>query len=94
MSVYPYGAFQTADYRVILDIQRFDSEGQQTAIIDALWSIQTAQKNARTNTGHSVVREPTEDTSYKALASAHSRALATLSHDIAEALHSVGSPAR
>jgi hypothetical protein len=39
------------------------------------------------------VREPVQDTSYEALAAAHSRALARLSQDIADAVKPMERPA-
>jgi len=76
---------QTADYQVILDIQRFDSMVGQTVMIDALWMVRRAP-DGQPRTGRSLVRESTGGEGYDALVEAHSRALATVSRDIAEAV--------
>jgi uncharacterized lipoprotein YmbA len=84
---YPYSAIDTADYRVIVDIQRFDSEIRRAATIDAIWTIRrVSQKDAQTKTGRSHIQETTVGDGYEALVAAHSRALATLSGEIAEAI--------
>ena len=87
MLAYPYSAIDTADYRVIVDIQRFDSEFRRAATIDAIWTIRRApQKDAQVKTGRSHIQEATVGDGYEALVAAHSRALATLSGEIAEAI--------
>jgi len=84
---YPYSAIDTADYRVIVDIQRFDSEIRSGATIDAIWTIRRmSQKDVETKIGRSHIQESTVGDGYEALVAAHSRALATLSSDIAEAI--------
>jgi len=95
VSAYPESVIGKADYRVIVDIQRFDSEIHGAATIDAIWTIhRVAQKDAQNRTGHSLVREPTGDDTYPALVAAHSRALLAVSRDIAVAIRSYSSPQR
>jgi len=72
-----------ADYRVALDILRFDSGPDQGVLIDAAWTV-IGPKARRT--GRSVVREKTATKYYDALAAAHSAALAAISKDIAAAI--------
>lgn len=72
------------DYRVLIDVRRFESTLGGEALVDALWTVRPRQGNART--GHAVVREPVQGRSYDALVAAHSRALAALSHDIAQSV--------
>ncbi|WP_447983127.1 PqiC family protein [Nitrospira sp. Nam74] len=92
---YPYSAIDTADYRVIVDIQRFDSEIRKGATIDAIWTIRRlSQKDAETKTGRSHIRETTVEDRYEALVAAHSRALAILSSDIAEAIRAAAAMPR
>ena len=51
------------------------------------WTIRrVSQKDAETKTGRSHIQETTVGDGYEALVAAHSRALATLSSDIAEAI--------
>ncbi|MGH7167733.1 MAG: PqiC family protein [Nitrospiraceae bacterium] len=78
------------EYRVTVDIQRFDSVVGQSAQIDAVWTVRGAGGTAH-KTGRTVARESTGESSYDALVAAHSRALATVSAQIGEAIHSMNS---
>ena len=87
---YPQNTSRDPDYRVLLDIQRFDSAVGQSAQVDAVWTVRGAAGSAL-KTGRTVAREGTAGDSYDALVAAHSRALATVSAKIAEAIHSMTS---
>jgi len=72
-------------YRVTIDVQRFDSTPGEGVLVDAVWSIRrTAGGQART--GRTVAREAVQGQGFDALAAAHSRALATVSADVAAAI--------
>jgi uncharacterized lipoprotein YmbA len=70
----------TPDYRVLIDVQRFESTPQEGATVQASWTVQTRDGSALN--GRSLVSEPA-GAGYDALVAAHSRALATVSRDIA-----------
>lgn len=80
-----------AQIRVLVDVQRFESVPGQSAIIEALWSVRRSAE-AEPLRGHSLISEPlgepTGSPDYDALAAAHSRALAALSQEIAQAIRS------
>jgi uncharacterized lipoprotein YmbA len=71
-----------ADYRVALDVQRFESPAD-AVLIEALWTV-TSKDGKRS--GRSVVREKIAVKDYSSLAAAHSAALASLSREIAAAI--------
>ena len=73
------------DYRVTIDVQRFESIQGDAAIVEAVWTVHKTAGGA-TRTGRTVAREPVQGQSYDALAAAHSRAMAKLSSDIASAI--------
>jgi uncharacterized lipoprotein YmbA len=73
------------DYRVLVEIQRFESVRGDAVTIDALWSVRPP-KGAAARAGRSVARESVTGRDYDALAAAHSKALAVLSDDIAQAI--------
>ena len=73
------------DYRVALEVQRFDSSLAQGAAIDVLWTI-TGKRANPARTGRSSVREPAPEGTPEAVAAAHSRALARVATDIAAAM--------
>ena len=73
-----------ADYRVLIDVQRFESTPGEAALLDAQWTVIGA-KGAR-RSGRSLQREPVQRRDYDALAAAHSTALAAMSREIAAAI--------
>jgi uncharacterized lipoprotein YmbA len=79
------------DFTVLLDVQRFESALGESVTIEALWTIRRAG-GSETRSGRSVVREPARDPGYDALVAAHSRALARVSVEIAEAVRGLGPP--
>jgi uncharacterized protein len=75
----------TPDYRVTIDVQRFESIQGQAATVEAVW---TVRKNmgGQIRSGRTVAREPVQGQGFDALAAAHSQALAKMSGDIAAAI--------
>ena len=74
-----------ADYRAAIDVQSFNSAPGEAAIVDAVWTVRRI-KDGKTELGRTTVREVLQEKGYDALAAAHSRALARLSKDIADAV--------
>ena len=89
VAAHPQSAGDNADYRVLVDIQRFDSTMGESVTIDALWTVKRVSDGVL-RTGRSTARESGSGGSYDALAAAHSRALATISREIAEAIRASG----
>lgn len=80
----PLANFQPA-YRVTIDVQRFDSTPGDAAALDAVWVVRRAA-GGPSQSGRTTVREAVLGDGYGPLAAAHSRALATLSEDVAAAI--------
>ena len=80
----PLANFDPA-YRVTIAVQRFDSIPGDAVVIDAVWTIRNVA-NGGTRSGRTVAREAVQGEGFEALAAAHSRALATVSGDIAAAI--------
>ena len=74
-----------ADYRVIVEVQTFESYLGEAAVLDAVWTVKPGG-DGTAKTGRTKVREPTKGEGYDALTAAHSRAVGQLSRDIADAL--------
>ena len=74
-----------ADYHVEIDVQSFESTPGEAARLSAMWTVRRV-KDGRTQTGRTNAREASPEGSYQALAAAHSRALALLSANIADAI--------
>ena len=83
-----------ADYRVIVEVQRFESAPGSYALLDAVYSVRR-NVDGRTVTGRTTDRQTPADKSYDALAAAHSRAVTRLAGDIAAAVRELSAaPAR
>jgi len=85
VTVFPKSTAVDASYRTLIEVLRFDSELGKEASLDALWEVK-AQKQERSRRGRTTLSEPVSDDGYEALVAAHSRALAKLSAEIADAI--------
>ena len=83
----------TADYRVSIDVQRFDSVLDDAATLEAIWTVRR-QADGHLEQGRTTRRESATGGGIGGLASAHSRALAQLGADIAAAIRSSYQAAR
>ena len=75
------GANQTVDYRVAVEVRRFESSLDTGASIDAVWTVTNAK--GVTRSGRSVLSEPASSRDLQAVAAAHSRALGRMAGEIA-----------
>jgi uncharacterized protein len=73
------------DYRVTIDVQRFESIQGQSATVEAVWTVRKTA-GGQTRSGRTVAREQAQGQGFDALAAAHSQAIAKLSGDIAAAI--------
>ena len=85
VSLFPQTLSAGADYRVAIEVQRFESTPGKAALLDAVWTVRR-NKDGKAQTGRTNVTEELHDSNYDALAAAHSRAVAQLSQHIAEAI--------
>ncbi len=90
VSLFPQPLNADADYRVAIDVQTFQSAPGEAATVAAMWVVRRV-KDGKLLTGRSVLRETTQGKGYDALVAAHSRALARLSQDIADAIRALAS---
>lgn len=88
VSTYPQNAGLEADYRVLLDIQRFEMSVGEGVGLEVLWSVRRNDGGVP-KAGRTVVSEPANTAGYDALVAAQSRALAAVSRDLAQALREV-----
>ena len=83
-TAYPHGEASKTSYRVALDVQRFDATPGRGVDVDVAWRVtrlpQGAAQEGRTTTSEPAGAE------YEAIVAADSRALATVSRDIAQAI--------
>src|SRR4029450_8377511 len=76
------------DYRAAIQVHPFESAPGEAATLDAVWTV-SRTKDGKSQTGRTTVREVASDKGYDALAAAHSRGLARLSQDIANAVRAL-----
>jgi len=74
----------SADYRVAVDVQRFESSFSEGATLDAAWTVTPAQGAVRTGRTFAQEAAPTHD--HAGIAAAHRKALEKLAADIAAAI--------
>jgi len=72
-------------YRVRMDVHRFESQLDKSALVDALWTLQSPQKDAATLVCNSRV-EVAADSGYAGLVRAHQLALVQIAAQIARAI--------
>lgn len=88
--VYRYlpGPITSSDYRIEIEVLRFDATLGQATFLDAIWTIRKGDRE-ETKTGRTTSHQKVADQSYEALAAAHSQALGALSRDMAKAIQSL-----
>jgi len=77
-----------ADFRVTIEVQRFESAPGSYALLDAVYSVRRTS-DGRSISGRTTDRQSVSDKSYDALAAAHSRAVARLARDATDALRTL-----
>lgn len=82
VAAYPQHAGSDADYRLAVDFQRFEATARSVDL-DAIWTVRST--GGAPLAGRSRVHEA-HDGGYDSVAAAYSRALATVSGDIARAM--------
>ena len=88
VTLFPQTVSTDLDYRVQLEVRSFESVQGKYALLNAVWTVRRI-KDGKTETGRTSAQESVEDGSFDALAAAHSRALARLSKDIADAIQTL-----
>ena len=88
VTLFPQTLNADVDYRVQIEIRNFESAPGKSAALDAVWTVRRT-KDGKTETGRTSVREKVDDNGYEALAAAHSRGVARLSQDIADAVRTL-----
>jgi uncharacterized lipoprotein YmbA len=93
VTLFPLTLDANPDYRVQIGVRTFDSAPGAYASMNAVWTVRRT-KDGKTETGRTSTREPLQDSGYDALAAAHSRGIARLSQDIADAIRTLDRPAQ
>jgi uncharacterized lipoprotein YmbA len=89
--IFPWKKSSHIDYQIDIKIVWMDGKLGEKAILVTQWAIIDASGKSVLVTKNSQYSESVAETTYSALVAAHSRLIATLSHDIAQAIKSLSS---
>ena len=84
VAVYPWADQFSPTYSIKLEVQQFDGRLGEYVLLNATWMVIEQEGNNPKLVKKSTIREPLSSKDYEALVAAESRALATLSREIAE----------
>jgi uncharacterized protein len=87
VKAYPWAAYGEMDYRVIIDISRFDSELGKSATLQASWAIMTEKNHTIIHSGQTRLEQPLDSNYYESVVAALNQLLNKFSQQLALALH-------
>ena len=83
---YPWSVYGNVDYRVIIDITRFDTQLGKSANLEASWAIMEEKNHTIISNGQTKLQQPLHDASYNSAAQALSKLLDDFSQQLSRAL--------
>jgi uncharacterized lipoprotein YmbA len=83
---YPWSVYGSVDYRVIIDITRFDTQPGKSANLEASWAIMEEKNHMIISNGQTRLQQPLSDASYNHAAQALSKLLSEFSQQLSLAL--------
>jgi uncharacterized lipoprotein YmbA len=92
IKAYPWSAYGNMDYRIIIDITRFDSQRGQSATLEASWSIMEEKKHTLIRSGQTKITKNLPDASYSSVAKVFSALLADFSQQLVLAIKQLPKP--
>jgi uncharacterized lipoprotein YmbA len=91
VTVFPWGRTTTIDYQVIAEFSRFDADAGGNVVLSATWKLYHEQDREVLAQKKTEITEPVDGTGYTNIVAAQSRALASLSREIAGAIRTAAS---
>ena len=86
---YPWSVYGEMDYRVIIDISRFDSQLGKSANLQASWVIMSEKNHTIISNGQTNIQQLLHDERYDSAVLALNKLLSELSQQLSLALHQV-----
>jgi uncharacterized lipoprotein YmbA len=83
---YPWSVYGNVDYRVIIDITRFDTQLGKSVNLEASWAIMEEKNHTIIINGQTKLQQPLHDASYNSAAQALSKLLDDFSQQLSRAL--------
>ena len=84
--VYPWSVYGDVDYRVIIDISRFDARLGKSVNLEASWAIMEEKNHKIVRNGQTTLEQPLSETSYSSAAQGLSKLLGDFGQQLAEVL--------
>jgi len=91
VAVFPWGRTTTIDYQVEAQISRFDADANGNVVLSANWKLYREHNREVVAQKKSTFTEPVDGAGYTDIVAAQSRALASLSREIAGAIRTAAS---
>jgi uncharacterized lipoprotein YmbA len=88
--IFPWASSRMPDYRVEVNILRFDGTIGGTVSLEAWWAVFSGAEKKPKTARKATYQEPAAGSGYMGLVQAYSRAVGALSQDVAAALKQVG----
>jgi uncharacterized lipoprotein YmbA len=93
--MFPFTQAAPIDYRVAVEVVRFDGELGKNATLIARWSVaEEGEKKALKSVRRSSITKPADDNSYEAMAAAMSGTVEDLSREMAETIKTISQKGR
>jgi len=86
---YPWIAYGAVDYRIIVDIFRFDTTSQQTVNLEANWAIMDEKTHTLLRNGRSKIEHTLDDPTYPGTVKALNKILSEFSQGLSLALDKI-----
>ncbi len=87
--IFPWRGPVSVQYRVEVEVSRFDGALGEDAVLNARWMILGVNSHKMLVMKRSNIKEPTSANTYKAMVAAQSRAVGRLSQEIAKAINAL-----
>jgi uncharacterized lipoprotein YmbA len=79
---YPWSAYGAVDFRVIIDIIKFDTRPEQAVNLEANWAIMNEKTHTLISNGHTKIEHRLDDPSYPSAVKALNNALSEFSKEL------------
>lgn len=83
---YPWSVYGNVDYRVIIDISRFDTQPGKSANLEASWAIMQEKNHTIVSNGQAKLQQPLNDASYNSATQVLGKLLSEFSQQLTLAL--------
>lgn len=86
---YPWSVYGEMDYRIIIDISRFDSQLGKSANLEASWAIMEEKNHTIVSNGQANIKQPLNNASYESMVLALGKLLSEISQQLSAALNQI-----